>query len=153
MKSSKGGSTISPYNLSPKAVERWKTELDKLLTGESVTFDSNDPHKLAYRLREAIASAKAHKVAPYDKIDYVFKLSLGLVIAEPRAQLVNHVRLSEQTYVDARNEFDVISVAGKATASILIFPNFSGETGSVHQWARAKGYTVEEDPLILRKKP
>lgn len=144
---------MSPYNLSPKAVERWTNELDKLLAGEEVVFRSSAPQKLAYRLREAIASAKRHDIAPYDSIDYMFKIEGESVVAVPKDNLVQDAQPREHVYAKVKNEFDVISLAAKEPKHVMVFPAFDGDLTAVKQWASAKDYTVTEDPLTLRKKP
>ena len=144
---------MTPYNLSPKAVERWRNELDQLLAGEEIAFTTDAPHKLAYRLREAIAAAKRHRMQPWSTIDYVFKQETGRVVATPRSSLVTEIVQVERTYPEALNEFDVITTATKDPGHIMLFPNFQGESESVSAWATAKGYTITTDPLTLRKKP
>lgn len=142
-----------PYNISPKAVERWKHELDNLLSGQPFTWTTDAPHKLAYRLREAIAAAKACKIEPYASIDYQFTQTSTMVIATPRESLVQGAKQPDAVFDGAVTEYDVISAATTAKNDALVFPNFLGEITAIQRWAEAKGFTITEDPLTLRRKP
>lgn len=145
---------MSPYNLSIKRVEVWKAELQKLLSGEPVAWETPSPHKLAYALREALAAARHHGIEPYASIDYVFTQTANSVKATPKdnSALEFTPTTTEATFPEAMNEFDIIAIAGKAKEKVMIFPNFSGELMSVKSWADAKGYALEEDPLTIRRK-
>lgn len=141
------------YNTSIKALQRWKDELDKLLPGEAVMWESREPQKLVYRLREAIEAARHNRIEPYASLDFQFTVSFNTVTATPKHSLAANPKPLETTHPEAKNEFDVISIAGKSKASVFIFPSFNGELESVKNWAAAKGFTMETEPLILRRKP
>lgn len=141
------------YNTSVRALQRWKDELDKLLDGEPVMWESREPHKLVYRLREAIKAAEYNNIEPYASLDFQFTVSFNTVTATPKHSLVAKSKPVESEHPEAKNEFDVISIAGKSKASVFVFPAFDGSIESVKQWASAKGFTVETEPLTLRRKP
>jgi len=141
---------MTPYNLSVKVIEKNQPELDMLLPGEPVAFQSPAPQKLAYALREAIASARHNKVEPYASLDFQFTQTHDQVLATPKSSLVTaSSTIIESSHPEVKNEFDVIGAATKKPTEVMVFPNFEGETGSVEAWAHAKGYDVTHEPLTL----
>lgn len=144
------------YNLSPKTVERMKPHLDRL-DGSVVEFITDAPHKLGYRLREAIAAAQRHKISPYRDIDYTFKIERGNTLrAVPKVQVnvehVNHgVPIPERKISSEVNHFEVIQICTREPESRFIFPHFNGSLEPVQRWAEKHGFTVEEDPLTLTR--
>lgn len=143
------------YNLSEKAVERMKAELDLLISGKELRFPSEEPHTLAYRIREAIAAAKYHKIKPYADLSYMFTLGPDHVLARPRGQrrlVSGPVEEPRATYPDAESEYQVVAECTKATLTELHFPNFRGDIHAVRHWAKEKRHEVSQDPyLIIRK--
>jgi len=149
---------MTPYNLSPKSVERMKDELEKLLSGDIVTFTTQAPHTLTYRLREAIAAAISHGIEPYASIAYKFRIEgptnvrcipkVGVTIES--ADIIKGVK-TEKIVADDVNEFDVIIHATKLTEDRVVFKSFIGQAGPVKTWASKHGFAVEEDPMVLTK--
>lgn len=74
-----------PYNTSPNTVKRLQRELRQLVHNEKVIFESEEPHKLAYLIREAIYAAVHHNIEPFCHIDYTFKVRDGQVLAQPKS--------------------------------------------------------------------
>lgn len=144
------------YNLSRKCVERWASTLELLNGDDPVTFRSTDPRKLAYRLREAIAAAKANKIEPFCNLKYEFVIDGIYCIARPKKE--ESFTLREPTRVTRRfesvtDEFEVVKQASASREHILEFPNFNGDFRSVKLWCSTNGYRVTNDPyLILEKK-
>lgn len=146
------------YNLSPSAVERWRDELDLLTSGQPVRFPSENPHMLAYSLREAIAAARHHKIEPYASLGYTFRKREGVVIAEPRRSLVREkpILANSEVTLDGSTEFSVVQQMLKnKQANVATFPHFTGDTTPIKRWADANGYILSYPPLVLQreKKP
>jgi len=140
------------YNLSEKTVQRWAETLD-LLKGEEVLLRATDPHKLAYRLREAIAAARANDIEPYASLLYGFKVRGELVIARPKAAFKLKPVVVSRRFESVRSEWDVVEVAGRASEDVLEFPAFRGEVGNVKRWCGVNGFDFKTEPyLVLRKK-
>lgn len=142
------------YNLSPSAVERWRDELDLLTSGQPVRFPSENPHMLAYSLREAIAAAREHKIEPYASLQYTFRKRDGVVIAEPRRSLLveRPVIAGKEVTLEGSTEFSVVQQMLKnKQANIATFPHFTGDTTPIKRWADANGYTLSYPPLVLQK--
>lgn len=139
------------YNLSLKVVARWSDQL-KMLTGGVVSFKSADPHATAYRLREAIAAAKRHKVEEFEDIDYAFTVTESEVIARPRENLTTEAVKVTRRVEGAVSDFEVVELASQATEHILEFPNFNGSLRSVEVWCNVNDFRMTSKPyLILRK--
>lgn len=154
---------MSPYNLSPKAVERWAPLLDEIRAqgNVAVRLFSLEPLKVAYALREAILAAKKHEIEPYASMAYSFspKPDENLVIARPLSRVSTpSVRIeglevpSEFIFAEVRTPYDLVDVAGTVDAELMSFPNFDGDVESLTTWAEAKGFTiVTPSPLVLRR--
>ena len=137
-----------PYNLSENAVTRWKEQLD-MLDGTVREFRSNSPHKLAYRLREAIAAARHNHVEPYDKIDYAFTVRNDIVVARPREQVVVEALRVTIRAEAAVSEYDVVRHASKSREDVLEYPNFDGDLKSVKLWCSTNEFEVTEEPYLI----
>ena len=141
------------YNLSTKAVVRWSDTLEHLLSGEEVLFRSADPHKLAYRLREALAAAAYHQIEPYCKIAYGFTVKDDFVLAKPKASFFQKPVRVTRRIEGSVDDYNVVKVASLAKEHILEFPAFEGELRSVKVWCAANDFLITTDPyLILTKK-
>lgn len=141
-----------PYNLSRKVVERMSTMLDQLLPGNVVRLKSENPHVLAYQIREAIASARRNKIAPYDKIDVRIVVHDAQVTITPKALLQGEIEVLPQIDKIAANDFEVVATASRSKALEIQFHNFHGKIEPVKAWAARKGFTVIEEPfLVLRR--
>lgn len=140
------------YNLSPKSVERMQSILDQLLPGKELRLSTEYPHKLAYRIREAIAAAKHHKLSPYDRLEFVFTLGEGFVQAKPKVDLISGISAPAQVVEGFVSEFDVVANAGKSHANEIRFPGFSGDFDAVERWAAKAGWKVTgHEPLSLQR--
>lgn len=151
------------YNLTQSTVERWAPILEKLVDiKEPIKIATNDPEKLAYRLREAVRAAKAIGYKPYESLEITFSTDVGYVIAEPKTELIAVVsgtvlaqHSDEATIQDAQTEFDVVNFMMKVSPQINVinFPNFSGNIEPVLRVAVVQGFTVETEPVLsLRRK-
>lgn len=139
------------YNLSPKSVERMQRVLDELLPGKERRLSTDEPHKLSYRIREALAAAKKNGISPYDRIDFTFTIGHGFVQATPNLPLVKKIESPAQIEDTAKTEFDVVAIADRSAANEIQFPAFSGKVSAVKQWARKAGWSVTTDPLTLTR--
>jgi hypothetical protein len=137
-----------PYNKSVNTVERWKSQLDKLLTGKSVEFMTMSPDKVTYRFREAIHAARHNGIEPYASLQYTFHAAPGKVIARPKEDLVVESRGEHTQIENAYSHYDVIIATQQATTPVMIFPNFSGDVAPVRRWAEARGWSVDDDPVL-----
>jgi len=136
------------YNLSPRTVARWQQTLDKL-DGEEILFRSRDPHKLAYRLREAIAAAVRHKLKPYCDLSYSFTIKDDLVIARPSGRLTTKPVLVTRRIEDPIGDYEVVKLASEASEEILEFPNYHGELRAVELWCSTNGFEMKTDPYLV----
>ena len=147
-----------PYNHSRNSFERYRPFLDKLLPGKPIAFKTDNPHMLAYHLREAIGSAKLLEIEPYNQLAFAFKQdhSKGIVIAAPKLEERLEVVDLEQSdtpmsFPEASSVFEVVTTADRIKSEVMVFPNFIGDVDSIRNWAIAKGYEVTlEDPLTMR---
>ena len=143
-----------PYNLSLKTVERMQSFLSELLDGRPHTFQSDEPHKLAYNIREAIAAARYNKLMSFAAIDYRFIPRHGTLWAEPKQPLQpkeTKEGTSSRTLPDAQTEYDVVNAARKMKERELVFPNFIGKLESIVTWSSRTGFTITNvDPLTIQ---
>lgn len=72
------------YQISNHSLDRVKVYLDLLLKtpNQDNSFFSENPHNLAYLLRQGLAAAKKLNIPPYAQIDYTFRARRDRVIAE-----------------------------------------------------------------------
>jgi hypothetical protein len=146
-----------PYNISPEAVERWRTVLDSLLTGDEVRIKTNDPQTLAYRIREALASARALEIEPYASISYKFRSGPGYVLAKPRTELMAEIvaivptaPMRDHVFTEAKTVFDVLNIVrDNPELDQLHFPSFTGDTDPLRKWAAAKRYSITDQPVLV----
>lgn len=141
------------YNLSARAIERMREQLALLLPGKEIRFVTDEPHKLSYRLREAIAAAKHLSQEPFTNLDYQITQGNGFVLCKPRAHsLVKAHEIVAPSFPEAINEYHVVSAAVKSPHTELHFPNFAGNLSSVQRWAKEHGYDITQEPhLVITK--
>jgi hypothetical protein len=148
------------YNLSPGAVEAAKDLLDEIanLAGmEELTIGSDAPHKLGYRIREALAAARANNLEPYCNLEVQVSVGENHVTVRRRhtiRRLIGTIKrtMSEEVIPDATTEFQVIAILSKARPGRHVFPSFSGDLTAVKNWITQKGLTLErEEPLTIVK--
>lgn len=138
------------YNESPKTVERNQEYLDKLLAGQQIVFTTDEPHKLGYRLREAIHAAKKHGIDPYNKLDFTFIVGNGKLTANPKEDLVTDIKAPPLVADAAINDFDVVATAGRAKANEIRFPNWNRKgLEAIEKWAERKNFSVKTDPILV----
>lgn len=152
------------YNLSPHSVIRNKPQLERLLQGGPVTFYTGDPKRLAYKLREACAAAKAlpeFKEFAHLASSYIFKVIPDWVLAQPTVPTtsIDAKKPSSRSFDDASTTLEVLFIA-QANEGIptLKFPNAELDEGKegLLEWAELEGYTVVEIPsagVILTTNP
>jgi len=136
------------YNLSPKTVLRWQQSLNKL-DGEEVLFRASDPHKMAYRMREAIAAAVHHKLKPYCDLAYRFTIKDDFVVARPKGRLVVRPIQVTRRYEDSLGDYEIVKIASKARESILEFPGYQGEVRAVELWCLTNGFEMVTEPYLI----
>ena len=136
------------YNPSPKTVLRWQQTLDKLI-GEEILFRSVDPHKLAYRLREAIAAAVRYKIKPYCDLAYSFTIKDDFVVARPKGRLVVKPVQVTRRYEDSLGDYEIVKIASKARESILEFPGYQGEVRAIKLWCLTNGFEIITEPYLI----
>ena len=156
---------MSPYRVSPEAVEERLVELDAILAaaGKIVSFKTNDPKRLRYRLNEAIYAAKALEIEPYNSISIRLHLDPPFVHAVPKYEVVilseivdsiqAHVNLPESHIFDSTTEFEVVQTAMTNTELLeLHFPKFAGKLPPVERFAKARGYEILTDPILVLRR-
>lgn len=151
---------MSPYNLNPNTVERWKEVLDAIVNnyGATIVVEPCDAHMTAYKLREALRAARHHKLTPYDQIEYQFHADIenNKVVCSPKnpnlGLNIGVLAPEATTYPEAYSAFDVVEIATTEKADLMSFPSFSDDVESVRSWAESRGYEISSTrPLTLRK--
>ena len=140
------------YNTTLGPLNRWASVLDEIHAG-TFQIASNDPKTLAYRLHEALESARVNKVEPYASMELKFRTSPGYLYVEAPNELVVVSGVgTQEVFPAAITSFDVVQSASGHSTGTLIFPSFNGENlKMVETWAKAKGWKIEmeENTLIL----
>ena len=139
------------YNTTLGPLSRWATVLDQILAG-TFQIATTDPKTLAYRLHEALYSARMNNMEPYASMNVKFRTSPGYLHVEPTSPLLLEVHEgSPSEFPAAVTAFDIVQAASGVTGT-LIFPSFNGENlKMIETWAKAKGWmiTTEDNSLIL----
>lgn len=148
-------SPLMGYNITLGPLTRWAPELDKIRLGES-RIASSDPKTLAYRLHEALRSARANDVEPYASMSLSFKTTPGYLIINPHQDLVLDSNSTEpMEFPAAETAFDIVQSASGITQGELYFPGWNGENSKmVETWAKAKGWEMnltDDGILVLTK--
>jgi len=139
------------YNTTIGPVQRWRETLDKLMTGQRTHLTTSQPARLAYRIREAINSAKVNEVRPYDQLNVVISTGPGSVTIQPKELLVHSSEMSTASF-SAKSAFEVVDAATKSNEDLLVFPSWDGTNlKMIQSWARSKDFVVSEDPLTLSR--
>jgi hypothetical protein len=144
-----------PYNISSKAVNRWSSYLDRLKSGDTLHLTTEDSHKLAYRLREALKSALVLGIEPYASLEgtYQFKPRPGLLICEPKQLLkAVHVEARITSHPGVRSQFDIVTLLSDTLDTAVEFPDYTGDTGLVESWAEKQGWIVTLGPPLVLKR-
>ncbi len=140
------------YNTTLGPLNRWSSVLDKIHAG-TFQIASTDPKTLAYRLHEALYSARMNDVEPYASMDIKFRTTPGYLHVDAGSPLLLEVREGEPSeFPAAITSFDIVQAASGLVDGVLRFPSFNGENlKMVETWAKAKGWTMkmDENTLIL----
>lgn len=142
------------YSDSPKTLKQYKSYLDILVKGieegrKSISFASDEPGKLAYKLRECCSIAaklSMPKIADL-KQHYIFKVVGLTVIAQRNRDLTAEV----VTIIDdAVDQFDVVleilEIGIDNIHSPILFPKVNKDNqevlGEILEWCELKGLTM-----------
>jgi len=140
------------YNTTLGPLSRWSSLLDKIHAG-TFQIASSDPKTLAYRLHEALNSARANNVEPYASMQLKFRTSPGyLHVEQPEVLLYTSTGSAQEVFPTAVTAFDIVQTASKIPSGTLHFPSYNGENlKQVEIWAEAKGWKIElkDNTLIL----
>jgi hypothetical protein len=145
------------YNLHKDVIERMKSYLDAMASSsEDVEWATDDP-MLAYRIREAIASAKYNRISQYSGLSskFIVRLMKGKVVAQLRDRLSRPFDSEEAKKAMSRVVLhDVTSMTGIVGAAIsnkvdeLYFPNVlatdKGSLDKLYNWNETtkSGYLI-----------
>lgn len=140
------------YNTTLGPLNRWASVLDQIRAG-TFQIASTDPKTLAYRLHEALNSAKENNVEPYASMDIKFKTTPGYLYIDPQSPLIQDtLEGTTESFPAAVSAFDVVQSAHGKMGGTLEFPSYDGENlKMVETWAKAKGWmvTMKENTLTL----
>lgn len=156
-----------PYRVSKSLIESRKVELDHILKAPNniAAFQSNDPWRLAYLIREAIQAAKLLAVEPYASLNIRLSVDPPHIYVTPKHQVLStSVAVDTQDLAtelhtvriisDATTPFDVITAAMRQLdVPELHFPGYDGDTDPIESWGSKRGYVLDqkEGVLILRR--
>ena len=159
--------TVMPYRVSESVIEQRKVELDHIIQAPNniAAFQSNDPWRLAYLIREAIQAAKLLAVEPYASLSIRLSVDPPHIYITPKKQLLSTPipvdiqdlasEISALVIIpDAKTPFDVITAAmQRLDAPELHFPGYSGELAPIESWASKRSYKLDpqEGVFILRR--
>ena len=164
------------YSRSKRAVMRMLPFLEAIMesrmTGRPLVWETDDPPRMAYRLREALHAARFHeefqhfgrlrphlgfKVGPKEVIAYWLAPEvLPYITPEPQAPKPREVTVHEQVNVQ-----DLLAsmMSQHRTTFKVYFPNVllePGDMNTIYTWANEMGWALidhEEAGLTLTKEP
>ncbi len=156
------------YSKSPKAILRVKSHLDMLVAStKRVTFTSNDPAELAYRIQNGMFAAKYQvehekKGEPFItyaklKSKYIIKIGNGVVVAEPRdieLSLAEAAGMERMVLPQVTETLAVIGAAIQHQASEMYFPDAGEEiVPQLYAWASSNKYYIipSDDGITLTR--
>ncbi len=136
------------YNLTRHAVNRNKPQLDQLLEAkENFRFETTNPTKLAYKLREAVLASKKFQDLKhyYDSIfhNFKFKVEHDAVVAEYTRGPVG-VAVGEDTVSDSGSNNRVVK--GTIESGVNLFDVLAGALEGEKQ-----GYVELRFPNVILK--
>jgi hypothetical protein len=145
------------YNRTHKSILRVKSYLDAMVSARSsLEWAADEPQKLAFKLREAIAAARAFTIkdntyAPYASLAarFMIKCLPGKVIALPRetfgVQALEALR-SRMTVNGVSSLLEVMGAAIEHNAEELYFPSAENwpdaDILKLYNWATQKSYFI-----------
>ncbi len=132
----------------------FKAHLEQLkATNEAVEWQTPDPSKFAYKLREALTANKDEEL----KARFIIKVLPGKVRATPR--FASHAtvlaeKLSKIIVPEATDLFEIVGAVLKHKGRELYFPNSiledADELKKLYLWCGANGYyMVKGDGITL----
>lgn len=157
-----------PYRKTLECIAEQRDQLDQIIAAEGkiVTFETNEPKRLRYRLHEALDAARYHGVEPYASLQVEVMVKSPYVYVRPKVDhsiKIKAVAIDDQAvgipahdirvHDQAVTEFDVVA-AVRENPDIIEhhFPAFAGNMSAVRAYAEAKGYDiVDSSVLALRK--
>jgi hypothetical protein len=154
------------YNTSKGVVIRNRVYLDRMAnTTESITFPSDSPDKLAYRIREArYAAARYPEFRKYHDLRYLFNIIARSGWVECRflgtANDVQPITLEGKLVEEVREIHGVVGACIKfgAEADELTFPNAilqPKELDMLYKWGQKEGWGLiyhDEEGITLTRR-
>ncbi len=151
-----------PYSIKPEAISRVESLLETMLTSTSdVAFPSAVPHKLAYRLHNAIsAAASFEEYGKYSSLGAKFRIRVrpGKVLCELRSKLPDALSIfkeqaSKMTLEEIETGPAIVGALLQHKAHEIYFPNaILDETELVilYNWTSKNDYFIinQEDAGI-----
>ena len=162
------------YSASKETIDRVRPILDAMLlaidTNAPISFESKDPRKAAYAIRDALASAAyfesekkylviKEKFLLKQKPDrIIFKPRSGRTIAEvnPQQELIEAYNSKGELTIDnAKSVYEVVGACIEHKAHTMVFPNAllaPIELTKVAGWCIRNGYKLDKtSPLTIMR--
>lgn len=140
------------YSKNKEKVERVRKLLDQMLgTSVDLRWESDNPHMLAYHLREAMTIAQKNHIEPYEELKDKFTIrNRGtFVLAEVKKSLDIVAQLqTAMAKVVLEDETTVVAIVGAAIthkAEELFFPNAvlsEDDLKQLYTWTEKNGYFI-----------
>lgn len=150
---------MTAYNTSLNALLRWQHVFDEVIKHPDmvVVVEDGDPRMLAYKLREALHSARKNNVLPYCNLSLdVSQKDTCVEVSFKRSKAANNITIKAEdanTFVEIISVFDAVELMEQTQIPTATFPNFNfAELVSLRNWATNRGYEiVSTSPLTVKK--
>lgn len=156
-----------PYRISHEPIEERRAELDAIVATPSriIAFETNEPTRLAYRLREALRAARELDVEPYASLRIRIHVSSPHVYVSPRHEIkvsatirsedIRNASVDVRVFEHRTSDFEVIQdILTNIDAVEWHFLQYTGSRASVEHWCGDK-YNVswnEAEQLLVVKR-
>lgn len=148
------------YSITLNSIYNIQEYLDILLSAKETTtvFNSKNPSKLAYSLRQAQVVAKKLECEPYNELDYTFKQAESTVICIRNtpvyATLVKAVVNEGVPHPEVKNMEEVVSICIVQKCNLL-FSNFvpsEQQLSLLNEWGKESKFEfyISNNKLIAR---
>lgn len=156
------------YSRTTRSIARVQPQLNAMIEAKtSIEWPSDEPQKLAFKLREAIAAAKTlamkdqETFGPYAALAarYTIRCKAGKVVAEPRelfGVLAVEAMRSKMQIETAVSLLEVLGAAIQHRADEMVFPNAENwneeDLIRLHKWTVQNSYfMIVGDGITLTK--
>ena len=148
-----------PYRVTASPIYEQRERLDAIVQQPHVSFTTDNPSNLRYRLHEALNAARILAVEPYASLRVTVRAQGDCVVVTWNGRFTQtafHVVVDPAvTALPGKNEFEVIhSIYTHPEINCFEFADFDGDIESIQAWVsgRSDVTVLSEKPLTITRR-